>query len=332
LNQRYITLKNAGFGVDEAHTRKLEELSKMVHAISQGKAKIRMQGSINAEREHELLASAIAMMTCNVPLLDMITSNNSMATGEMARMIEFLVMKPQLLIDEPSFGPKVFDLFKYNYGHAARKIIPAYFALGEVALKQMVDEWIARFKRDFGNDAIYRFYENIIGATMAGGAVANEVGIIDYDLERIYSKVCNEMIIIRDKVVNLGETDYSTLVGDFINKYYTGILGINDGKVTMEPRTSLVGRIDLATGLVTVSTTEFKKYLTEKNVSSREFEQNMREKKILVDVKKSRLDAGWKQALSILDKNMNVNTYVFATEIPDAFFAANRDGEADGGA
>jgi hypothetical protein len=332
LNQRYVTLKNAAFGVDEAHTRKLEELSKMVHAISQGKAKIRMMGSVNAEREHELLASAIAMMTCNVPLLDMIMSNNSMATGEMARMIEFLVMKPQLLIDEPSFGPKVFDLFKYNYGHAARKIIPAYFVHGEVALKQMVDEWIARFKRDFGNDAIYRFYENIIGSTMAAGMVANEFGIIEYDLERIYSKVCIEMINIRDKVVNLGETDYSALVGDFINKYYTGFLGINDGKVTMEPRTSLVGRIDLANGLVTISTTEFKKYLTEKHVSSREFEQNMREKNILIDVKKSRLDAGWKQALSILDKNMNVNTYVFATQIPDTFFAPDGHGETDGGA
>ena len=332
LNQRYVTLKNASFGVDEAHERKIEELSKMVHAISQGKAKIRMQGSINAEREHELLASAIAMMTCNVPLLDMIMSKNSMATGQMARMVEFLIMKPKLLFDEPDFGPKVFDLFKYNYGHAGRKIVQAYFVQGEVALQQMVKEWIARFKRDFGNDAIYRFYENIIGVTMTSGMVANEFGIIDYDLERIYAKVCSEMIIIRDKVVNLGETDYSSLVGDFINKYYTGFLGINDGKVTMEPRTSLVGRIDLATGLVTISTTEFKKYLIEKSVSSREFEQNMREKKILVEIKKSRLDAGWKQALSILDKNMNVNTYVFATEIPDTFFAADGHGEADGGA
>jgi hypothetical protein len=332
LNQRYITLKNAGFGVDEAHTRKLEELSKMVHAISQGKAKIRLQGSVNAEREHELLASAIAMMTCNVPLLDMIMSNNSMATGEMARMIEFLVMKPQLLIDEPDFGPKVFDAFKYNYGHASRKLIPAYFTLGESALSDILNEWIGRFKRDFGNDAIYRFYENLIGAAMTGGTVGNEFGIIDYDLNRIYDKVCVEMINIRDKVVKLGETDYSTLIGDFINKYYTGFLGINDGKVTMEPRTSLVGRIDIATGLVTVSTTEFKKYLTEKNVSSREFEQNMREKGILVEVKKSRLDSGWKQALSLLDKNMNVNTYVFATQIPDSFFTPDGTRGVDEGA
>jgi hypothetical protein len=260
-------------------------------------------------------------------LIDMIMSNYCIATGEMARMFEFLVMKPQLLINEPDFGPKVFDAFKYNYGHAGRKLIPAYFSTGEAALKQIVDEWIARFKKDFGNDAIYRFYENIIGATMAGGVIGNEFGIIDYDLNRIYEKVCSEMINIRDKVVTLGETDYSALVGDFINKYYTGFLGINEGKVTMEPRTSLVGRIDLETGLVTISTTEFKKYLTEKNVSSREFEQNMKEKNILIEVKKSRLDAGWKQALSILDKNMNVNTYVFATEIPDTFFTG--DGEAD---
>ena len=332
LNQRYITLKNAGFGVDEAHTRKLEELSKMVHAISQGKAKIRLQGSVNAEREHELLASAIAMMTCNVPLLDMIMSNNSMATGEMARMIEFLVMKPQLLVDEPDFGPKVFDAFKYNYGHASRKLIPAYFTMGESALSDILNGWISRFKGDFGNDAIYRFYENLIGAAMTGGTIGNEFGIIDYDLDRIYDKVCVEMINIRDKVVKLGETDYSTLIGDYINRYYTGFLGINDGKVTMEPRTSLVGRIDIATGLVTISTTEFKKYLTEKNVSSREFEQNMREKGILIEVKKSRLDSGWKQALSLLDKNMNVNTYVFATQIPDTFFTPDGHGEADGGA
>jgi hypothetical protein len=96
----------------------------------------------------------------------------------------------------------VFDTLKFNYGHASRKIIPAYFNHGEVALKQMVDEWITRFKRDFGNDAIYRFYENIVGTTMTGGMVANEFGIIEYDLERIYAKVCSEMVIIRDKVVN----------------------------------------------------------------------------------------------------------------------------------
>ena len=51
----------------------------------------------------------------------------------------------------------------------------------------------------------------------------------------------------------------------------------------------------------------------------------MKEKKILLEVKKMCLDAGWKQALSILDKNMNVNTYVFATEIPTDFFNKLRE-------
>jgi hypothetical protein len=133
------------------------------------------------------------------------------------------------------------------------------------------------------------------------------------------------MIEIKNKVVTLGEADHSGVLGDFINKFYTGFIGINDGKVTLEPRNSLVGRIDYGTGLVYVSTTEFKKYLLEKNISAREFERNMREKKILVEIKKMRLDAGWKQALSILDKNMNVSTYVFATEIPTDFFNKLRE-------
>jgi len=325
LNQRYVTLKNAAFGVDEAHGRSAEELSKTIHAISQGKAKIRLQGSVNAEREHELLASGIGMLTCNMPLLELITSKNTMATGEMARLIEFLIMKPQVLLDEPDFGIKVFDPLKYNYGHASRKLVPAYYQLGEADLMDRTKYWIRRFKNDFGDDAIYRFYDNLIGAAFTGGMVANEFGIITYDLERIYDKVCGEMIEIKNKVVTLGEADHSGVLGDFINKFYTGFIGINDGKVTLEPRNSLVGRIDYGTGLVYVSTTEFKKYLLEKNISTREFERNMKEKKILLEVKKMRLDAGWKQALSILDKNMNVNTYVFATEIPTDFFNKLRE-------
>jgi hypothetical protein len=133
------------------------------------------------------------------------------------------------------------------------------------------------------------------------------------------------MIYLRDNVVKLGQMDYEGLVGDFINKYYTGFLGINDGKVSYEPRTSLVGRMDVAAGQVLVSTTEFKKYLSEKQVSSREFEIAMKAKGILLETKKTRLDAGWKNAFSMLDKNMNVNAYVFATQIPSEFFNSTGD-------
>lgn len=331
LVTRYVTFKNIAYGVDEAHNKPSEELAKLVHSVSQGKAKIRMQGSVNAEREHDLVASSIAMMTSNRPLIDIIMEKKAYANGEMARLIEFMVEKPQVMIDDSGFGRRVFDPLRYNYGHAGIKLVQGFYTLGEDDLLGRIAYWLARFEKDFGSDDIYRFYKDYMCAVFTGGMVANEFGIIDYDLERIYMRVVQEMIYLRDNVVKLGKMDYEAMVGDFINKYYTGFLGINDGKVSLEPRTSLVGRMDIGTGQVLISTTEFKKYLGEKQISTREFEKAMKDKGILLGSKKTRLDSGWKSAFSMLDKNMNVNAYVFETKIPSAFFTGAGHGEIDGG-
>lgn len=320
LVTRYVTFKNIPYGVDEAHNKAPDELAKLVHAVSQGKAKIRMMGSVNAEREHEMVASSIAMMTSNRPLLEIIMEKKAYANGEMARMIEMMISKPQLMIDQPDIGRKIFDPLKYNYGHASTRLVQGFYTLGEADLLDRIAYWLERFEGDFGMDDIYRFYKDFVCATFTGGMVGNEFGIVQYDLDRIYERVVKEMIYLRDNVVKLGHMDYEALVGDFINRFYTGFLGINDGKVTYEPRTALVGRMDALTGQVYISTTEFKRYLGEKQVSAREFEAAMKHKGILVGTKKMRLDSGWKGAFSILDKNMNINAYVFATAIPNEFF------------
>lgn len=332
LVTRYVTFKNIPYGLDEAHNRPAEEVAKFVHAVSQGKAKIRMMGSVNAEREHELVASSIAMLTSNQPMLDIIMQKKSYANGEMARMIELMIEKPRAMTEDPHMGRRIFDPLRYNYGHAGIKLVQGFYTLGEADLMDRVAYWLARFEKDFGLDDIYRFYKDYVCAVFTGGMVANEFGIVNFELNRIYDRLLYEMINLRDNVVRLGHMDYEGLVGEFINKFYTGFLGINDGKVTYEPRTSLVGRIDVATGHVYISTTEFKKYLGEKQLSSREFEKAMKDKGILVGTKKMRLDSGWKGAFSILDKNMNVNCYVFETKIPSSFFGTDGHGEADGGA
>jgi hypothetical protein len=156
----------------------------------------------------------------------------------------------------------------------------------------------------------------LIGSTFGGGSIANEHNITGYDLERIYHQTVLAMIEIRDKVVKVNRTDYPSLLGDFINKNMGNILVLKDGKVTMEPRGQLVGRIVSEEGLLQVSKTEFKKFLAERQVSLREFEFDMREKKILVDDKKGRLTTGWKSAISVDPAYL----YWFKTEIPSDLF------------
>jgi hypothetical protein len=120
------------------------------------------------------------------------------------------------------------------------------------------------------------------------------------------------MIDIREKVVKVNHTDYPSLLGDFINKNMANILVLKDGRTTMEPRGQIVARIVSEESLLQVSKAEFKKFLTERQVSSREFEADMRERKILFDEKKGRLTTGWKNAISTDPAYL----YWFKTELP----------------
>ena len=67
---RYLALHNIPFGLDEVGNVEGKVLSNLIHKISHGKAKLRMQASINAERTTELSAALVAMFTSNHSLYD----------------------------------------------------------------------------------------------------------------------------------------------------------------------------------------------------------------------------------------------------------------------
>jgi uncharacterized protein (DUF927 family) len=70
MTGRYLALHNIPFGLDEVGNTHGKTLSQLIHKISQGKAKIRMQASVNAERAHELSAALVAIFTSNHSLYD----------------------------------------------------------------------------------------------------------------------------------------------------------------------------------------------------------------------------------------------------------------------
>jgi len=316
LTGRYLGLHSILFGLDEVGDKDPKELGKLIHDISNGKAKVRMQGSVNAEREYEMSASLIAMLTNNHSVYGKLDSLKASPDGEAARVIEFLIHRPELLNKEGRLGKYIFDAFRFNYGHAGPMYIKEVLRGGDNYVLDHIAKWDERFEKDFGIYAEYRFYQNLVGATFGGGTIANEHGVTGYELERIYHHTVLKMIEIRDNVVKVNRTDYPSLLGDFINKNMGNILVLKDGKVTMEPRGQLVGRIVSEEGLLQVSKTEFKKFLSERQVSLREFEFDMREKKILIDDKKGRLTTGWKSAIAVDPAYL----YWFKTEIPGEWF------------
>jgi len=297
MTGRYLGLHNIPFGLDEVGNILPKSLSQLIHKISQGKSKIRMQASVNAERDHEMSASLIAIFTSNQSLYDKLTTLKKDPNGEVARLIEMMVRKPAVFKDEATLGREIFDQFRFNYGWAGPLFIKALYKVGEQGVGKMIDAWCTRFKKDFGEDTAYRFYENVVAAAMTAGEISNGAGITKLDLDRIYARIVGEMIAIRDNVVKVNSVNYESILSDYINKNQSGILAFKDNKITMEPRMALVIRVENDSNIMYISKTEFDKYLTESGISTKEFLFQVNALGIKVDAGRSsvkRMSAGWK--------------------------------------
>jgi hypothetical protein len=315
---RFLGLHNIPLGVDEISNKDSKILSQLVHKISHGKAKIRMQGSINAEREHEMSASMVGIMTTNQSAYNKFELIKATPDGEAARLIEFLIHKPPMLAAEggAALGKRIFNPFNYNYGHVGPMIIQEGLRLGDSYIEDNLLMWDEKFTKDFGDDGTYRFYQNLMSAACMSGTMAHNANIINLDVSRVYHETVREMITIRDKVVKVNRTDYPSVLSDFLHKNTNSLLVIKEGKVTKEPTNQIVARMSSDENLLQVSKTALKKYLAECQISTREFEFEMRENGSLIEDKKGRLTTGWKSAIHIDPTNL----YWFKTQLPDGFF------------
>lgn len=298
LLMRALNLRNIMLGVDEVGNRPAEEMSKLIHAISQGKGKIRMQSSADAERETLLTASTVCAMTTNHSIIDKLTQIKANPNGEVARLMEFQLRLPQLLVDYPHLGPEIFDTMRTNYGHAGLEYIQYLMRVGDGYIKKKIEQWLNRFKTSaFGTSTAYRFYENGMATHFAGGEMAMEAGIIDFDLDRIFNHILLQLIKEREGTVKINDVDYPELVGQYIDKNWQNILMLDEGRVISEPRNSLMGRVENDTQLFYVARTDFKKFLAEVTVGVKEFIEGMGQKGIAIESKKMRLSTGWKSAM-----------------------------------
>jgi hypothetical protein len=296
MTGRYLGLKNMTFGLDEVGNLEGRELSSIVHKISTGKAKIRMQASVNAERETEYSASLIAVFTSNHSIYDKINTFKKNANGEIARLIEFNVKKPKCFDNDPTLGVALFQPLNNHYGHAGVEYIKALFKYTDVEISAKIDNWIKKIKEDFGDDSTYRFWENAVAATFAGAEIANEAGIVKFSLDRIYKSIISQLINIRDNVVKVNDIDYENILSEYINENVTGLLAFENGSVSMEPRSSLIMRAEIDDSLFCIEKKHLREHFAKQGVSIQDFIFNMKERGYNIQEHKRRMGTGWKSA------------------------------------
>jgi len=312
---RYLTLHSLMFGLDEISNWEGKEVSGLIHKVSQGKAKIRMQGSINAERELELSAALILLMTSNQAISGKLEGFKAYTGGEHARAIEFFVERPKALDDDPDLGPAIFTTMQHNYGHAGPMFIKACIELGMEEIDKRIYKWGKRFQTDYKYDASLRFYEGLMNA-FVGAEIAVEAGIMTMDVERIYRVTMKHIIRIAEETTKSFEVDYSALISEFINAHHTGLIVFEGSKVVNEPRTALVGRGEVEEGITYISKTLFREFLNKRQISAKEFEFAMQKEGLMIPTKKQRLTSGWKAGFHA----PAIAVYGFKFEIPKELF------------
>jgi len=316
LTQWYMSLKNIMMCLDEASNREPLEVSKLIHKVSSGKNKMRLQASVNAVREIEQTAAGINFMTSNQSLSGKLETLKAAPDGELARLTEFHIQKPKPLIHSPHLGLEIFDTFRHHYGHAGPMYIQHLMRVGEEYIIETIKKWSERFVESFGNDTAYRFHLNLVAVTFAGGELANQAGIVNINLDAVYTAVLSHLIANREGSVKLNSSDYEGLLGEFQMQNQGGTLVLNGDRMTREPRLGLVARMEVDNQMYYVSKREFKSFLAKLQVSEQDFIKNMEGKGILTFKGKQRLAKGQPGMSSIAP----VHVYGFKYDAPPELF------------
>ncbi len=317
LVQRMITSKNIVYGLDEQGNLKPEVVSPLLYNISSGKSKIRLMASNNQEREAAYNSRLIAIMTTNKPMRSIMSEHKANNAAENVRLLEPEVLKPSVPGYELTAerGVEMFDPLKFNYGHAGPLYMKELFRIGIDELRMRAKKEYLRVAEKYTQNAEYRFLSNLISLPRVAGEIANSMGMLDYDLDRIFSVVGSYFDdVIAGKRAD-DENNRSDTLGDFINKNIQSCLVVREGKITTEPRGPLLIRAEVDNGLIYVSTSAMKQYLKDIKMDIKQFETRLSKAGILRAKVRKQMASGWRDALG----STNVQAYEITMDVSHLF-------------
>jgi len=319
LTQWMMGLKNIPMTLDETSNYKPEDVSNITYKATQGQGKIRAQASTNDIREIEFEASLITIVTANQSMVDKLTKFKANPDGELARYLEFNIVKPPTLDNVE--GESIFQTFRMNYGHAGPLYVQYLLDKGDDYAASKYKKWADKFYDAVGQGTEVRFYESTVATGFAGAELAKEIDLLDWDLDRIFAVIVSH--IIKNKEGAVSFTDYDEILGTFQNEHQGSTLVLNSDKVIREPRTtSVIARIVVDEGTYYVARSALRKHLSEMQISEKVFIQYMESKKILIYKGRMRLTSGWPGMSAAMSA---VYVYGFRVALPKELFDDNGD-------
>lgn len=301
LNAKIMRLgimNNLPIVVDEMTNTKPEELSAFTYCVSQGRGKDRVKASSNELRNNATSWQTIALCSSNSSFYEKLGAFKNTPDGEMMRLMEFKIDYTTSL--EPAFAKKMFDhQLLNNYGHAGPRYARWLLENRDDA-KKLVLSTQAKIDSELGLMPRERFWSAVAAANITGGLIAKHLGLLDWDMKRLYKWVTHEINAMRfDVKAPIG--DAAQVIGDYINRHIQHVLVVDDGvdrrtKMSTlplrEPKGELLIRYEPDTKKMFIVVKHFKSDCVKHQINLKDTLRVLKERGILLDTGNKRITKG----------------------------------------
>lgn len=304
---RMGVLNNLPATIDEITKLSGDAFSDLAYSLSQGRGKNRMKQHDNAERINHTKWATIALCSSNASFYDKLSALKSTPDGEFMRLLEYRIDLTSNLTKEEADA--IFGKLYGNYGHAGVEYAKYLVSDLEEAI-DLVLQIQQRLDKAIGLTSRERFWSAVVACNIAGALIAKDLGIIDFDVKRVYDWILKELVVMRNEVKTPLGTQ-SSIINEFINEHRASVLVINnevDSRSGMEqlpivePKfNDLFIRIEPDTKKMFINAKQLRTYCSDQQVTLKDILKGLEIDKAYLGHTKKRLSKGTKVASGPVD-------------------------------
>lgn len=303
LNAKIMRLgimNNLPYTMDEITNMSPQDFSTLAYSMSQGRGKDRVENSSNKLRKNLTSWATISLCSSNASFYEKMGTMKASPDGEMMRLLEYKIEERKAI--DPAIAKAMFDhQLRNNYGHAG--LIYGDWLVNN--LEEAINTCLsiqAKIDKELKLTQRERFWSAVMAANITGGLIAKQLGLISWDMKRIYKWATGMLLGLREDV-KPPATDVSAVIGDYVNRRIQNILVVNDGVdrrsnmpalPLMEPRGDLTIRYEPDTKLMYLAAKAFKDDCAKYQVNYKETLAELEKKGIFTGRVVKRLSKGMK--------------------------------------
>jgi hypothetical protein len=286
--------------IDEITNLSGMEFSDLAYSISQGRGKNKMNGQTNTLRVNNTSWQGMTLCSANASFYEKLGVAKNTPDGESMRLLEYKI-EPNGII-EVQEGKQMFDhQLRENFGHAGDIYIQWLVNNLEEAIA-LVRKIQARLDREVQFNQKERFWSGVSACNIAGGLIASQLELHDYDMKAVYEWLKGMLGDMRHEIQAPNSTPV-TILGEFVNAHINNALVVN-GEVDarsnlqsmpmLEPRGELLIRYEPDTKELFIAAKQFKDFCVKQQINYKTTLKELGNAKIYVEGVNKRMSKGMK--------------------------------------